>query len=93
MALVVMQVYRTAQVEAKKKAVIERDTDVLTPEELVKHKDEVAAAVLKELQTWQKYKCFSRKARNQASNIIDTRWVFKWKYEALPSGEKRRITQ
>ncbi|MAD34454.1 MAG: hypothetical protein CMJ88_11970, partial [Planctomycetes bacterium] len=91
MALVVMQVYRTAQVEAKKKAVIERDTDVLTPEELVKHKDEVAAAVLKELQTWRKYNCFSRKARCNAQNIIDTRWVFKWKYEALPSGEKRRI--
>ena len=89
--IVTMKVYESVQRLAAKKAVIERDTDNLTPEEIVKHKDEIAAAVLKELQTWQKYKCFSRKPRNQSSNIIDTRWVFKWKWELLPSGDKRHI--
>ena len=89
--VVVIQVYPTVARLAEKKAVIERDTDNLTPEEIGKHREEINAAILKELQTWQKYKCFSRKDRRLASNIIDTRWVLKWKWEALPSGEKRRI--
>ena len=37
---------------AHKKQVIERDTDLLTPEELRKHADEVKAAMLSELKQW-----------------------------------------
>ena len=42
--------------------VIETDTGILTKEELNTHKEAVTAAILTELQTWQKYGCFSRKA-------------------------------
>ena len=52
-----------------RKAVIERDTDLLTPEELVKHKDEVLAAVHAELQTWANFQCFSIKARCDAQGL------------------------
>ena len=38
-----------------KRAVIQRDTDMLTDEEMIKHKDELRAAMLKELETWQKF--------------------------------------
>ena len=38
-------------------------------------------AMSKELQTWAKLKCFSRKPRKDARNIVDTRWVLKWKWE------------
>merc|ERR1712012_830905 len=41
----------------------------------------VCQAMLKELQTWQKLNCFSRKLRKDARNIIDTRWVIKWKWD------------
>ena len=74
-----------------KKAVIERDTDNLTAQEMVTHRAELAAAMLKELQTWQKFNCFSRKPRAQARNIIDCRWVLKWKHELLPDHSTRRI--
>ena len=73
-----------------KKAVIERDTDNLTPEEIHTHKDEVYAAMLKELLTWQKYQCFSRRQRAGAQNIIDCRWVLKWKY-VDENGKKVRV--
>ena len=60
---------------------MERDDDVLTPEEVKLHDDEVKAAMFKELITWAKHKCFSRRSRLNAHNIIDCRWVLKWKWE------------
>ena len=57
---------------------------MLTPDEIIKHKAEIEAAILEELKTWAKYKCFSRKDRNKAHNIIDCRWVLKWKYDREP---------
>jgi hypothetical protein len=62
----------------------------LLPEEVVKHKLEIEAAMLLELQTWAKYKCFSRRPRAGAKNIIDCRWVLKWKWVKLPDGTQRR---
>merc|ERR1712012_284501 len=62
-----------------KSSVISRDDELLTPEETKKHWPEVCQAMLKELQTWQKLNCFSRKLRKDARNINDTRWVLKWK--------------
>ena len=46
---------------------------------------EVKKAILKELQTWAKLKCFSRKSRSTARNIIDVRWVIKFKWEVPTS--------
>ena len=46
--------------QVNKKMVVERDTDLLTREELVKHRLEVIAAIVAELKTWLKYKCFCR---------------------------------
>ncbi len=37
--------------------------------------------MLKELLTWANLRCFSRKKRADARNIIDTRWVLKFKWE------------
>ena len=74
-----------------KKAVIERDTDLLTKEEISKFDKEVTAAIVKELQTWLKYGCFTRRKRSDARNIVDCKWVIKWKHELLPDGTTRRI--
>ena len=60
---------------------VERDDDVLTAEEIKSHSDEVNAAMLKELTTGTKHKCFSRRPRRNAHNVIDCRWVLKWKWE------------
>ena len=53
-----------------KKAVIERDTDLLTSAEMVKHRPEVTTADLEELKTWLKYTCFDRCPRKESRNII-----------------------
>ena len=84
-------VYFKVQQPGIKKAVIERDTDNLTKAEELEHKEEMAAAILKELQTWQHYKCFSRRSRQTARNIIDSRWVTKWKWVKMPDGKDRRV--
>ena len=76
-------VFKTTE-EGTRRVVTQRDDDLLTSVELQQHKPEVEAAMLKELQTWAKLKCFSRKQRSQARNIIDTKWVVKWKFE-LPT--------
>ena len=62
-----------------KKITIERDTDLLTKSELDEHWRDVLEAMLAELEQWQQFGGFSRKWRKQARNIIDVRWVFKWK--------------
>ena len=74
-----------------KKSVIERDTDLLTKDELIKFSTEVAAAILAELKTWLKFQCFTRRARNTARNVVDCKWVIKWKNEVLEDGKTRRI--
>ena len=52
-----------------RQAVVQRDDDLLTAEQLKKHGAEVQAAMLKELQTWAKLKCFSRRPRQGARNV------------------------
>ena len=64
-----------------RKQIVKRDDDILSPQQVKDHWPEVSAAMLKELQTWAKLKCFSRKSRRLAHNIIDTKWVNKFKWE------------
>ena len=63
-----------------KREVIQRDTDLLSPQEMINHKDLVDAATLEEFKTWVKYNCFKRLPRSKARNLIDSRFVSKWKY-------------
>ena len=76
---------------ANKKTVVETQTDLVTRDELVKHRTEVMASILNELQTWLKFQCFERRPRYGARNIMDCKWVIKWKLEILPDGKTRRV--
>ena len=67
-------------VAGAKKAVIDQDTDLLTPEEFRKHTAEVAAAVLEELKVWTDHRCVKRRPRAGPRNVLDRRWVGKWKW-------------
>ena len=62
-----------------KKAVVETDQDLLTNEEYGKHAKEVVTSIKDELKTWIDHKCFRRRARQGAWNVLDVRWVGKWK--------------
>ena len=64
-----------------KKIAVQRDDDMLTKEEIAAHLEEVEAAMLEELKAWAKYNCFTRRERRGARNVIDCRWVLKWKWE------------
>ena len=51
---------------------MQRDDGLLTADQVKEHWDEVQKARLKELHIWNDHKCFSRKLRRDAQNIIDT---------------------
>ena len=62
-----------------KQAIIEKSYDILTPEEERRYADLVHAAVRKELDSWIEHGTVQQVAKSGASNIIDCRWLFKWK--------------
>jgi hypothetical protein len=64
-----------------RRAVVKRDDDVLTEEQIRKEWPAIQAAMQKELQTWVDLKCIARKKRKDARNIIDVKWVLKYKWE------------
>ena len=78
--------------EAVKRAVVEREDDTLTADELVKHKTLVLAGIREELITWIKHNCFVRKPRRNARNILDVRWVAKWKFVKADNVAKGNAT-
>jgi len=80
--VVVVRFYHAKAGKPAKRIVnVERDDNLLTAEEVKKHAEEVKAAMLKELQTWASHTCFSRRSRHGARNIIDCKWVLKWKWD------------
>ena len=74
-----------------KTAVIQRETDLLTPEELNQHADLAAAAVLEELKVWDRHGCFQRQWKRYAYNVMDSRFVAKWKKVLDKNGKWIRI--
>ena len=65
--------------QGTKKAVIERETDLLTPDELRTNRPAVEAAILEELRIWVKYQTFARHKRVGVQNIMSSKYVSKWK--------------
>ena len=43
-----------------------------------------------ELATWHKHRCFEWRSRKRTRNMIDCRWVLKWKAIIGPSGSRQR---
>ena len=71
----ILRVFNTG----KREIVVEREMNVLTLEEARAHEVEVRQAMKDELQRWAGLKAFQRFPKDQADNIIDSRWVLKWK--------------
>ncbi len=61
-----------------RRQVVQRNDDLLTPEETKREWAQCCQAMRKEIQTWVGLNNISRKPRDKARNIIDTRWVLKW---------------
>ncbi len=64
-----MLTFKTSSAGARR-IVTQRGDDLLTPEETEQRWPGVEAVMLKELLTWAKLKCFSRKPKHMTRNII-----------------------
>ena len=73
--------------EFTKKLTIEKELNNLSPDEVAKHRAAVLAADLKELKQLFDLGTFKRIKRRDAHNIVDVRWVRKWKKDPT-TGEK-----
>ena len=71
----VVQVFPTGA----RKTVVERAQNILTREEALQHEAACNKAMLEELQRWLILGAFERVGKKYASNVIDARWVLKWK--------------
>ena len=71
----VLNVYLNA--DAKKKVIeSERDTDLLTAQEFIDHRQEVDEATVKEYETWHKYgHCFEWTRKGKCKVLIDAKLV------------------
>ena len=63
----------------KLQAVIKREFDNLTKEEIIQYAKLVNEAKLEELKRWHSLECFVRMPRHKARNKVDGTWVLKWK--------------
>ncbi|CAE7335666.1 RNR1 [Symbiodinium sp. CCMP2592] len=72
-------------------AVIQRESDLLTTSEIRQNQAAVDAATLEELRIWMKYGCFERAPRASSYNVMDSKFVTKWKKTKNPQGQEVRI--
>ena len=66
--------------DGQQQAAIVKSFDILTPEEKLKHKSEIRKVKAKEIHGLHGLGCFSRKPKREAHNVIDIKWVIKWKW-------------
>ena len=76
----------------QREQLIEKTLNVLTAEEARQHEAECKKAMIDELRRWQSLGAFERCPRSQADNLIDARWVLKWKVVAGKRLIKARLT-
>jgi len=62
-----------------KRTVVEREQNIISREEALKHEKECNQAMLDELKRWLNLGAFERVSKKHAGNVIDARWVLKWK--------------
>ena len=60
--------------------VVQRDSALLKPDEVLKNWPQVLQSIQAELETWAKHGCISRKARAKVRGSTDVTWVLKWKH-------------
>ena len=72
-------------------AVIQRVNNLITRDEALKHSHECKTAMIKELERWCKHKAWVRKSRKDCHNVLQSRWVLKWKNMKDGRGVKARL--
>ena len=62
-----------------KRTVVERANNILSIDEARQHQAEVNKAMHDELLRWANLRAFERMPKAHAHNVVDSRWVLKWK--------------
>ena len=62
-----------------KRTVVERENNILSRDEALQHEKACNQAMLDELKRWLNLGAFERCQKEHAGNVIDARWVLKWK--------------
>ena len=63
----------------QKRTVVERENNIISLDEARAHVKECDKAMFDELTRWHSLGAFERMPKRQATNVIDARWVLKWK--------------
>eukprot|EP00971_Amphidinium_carterae_P001637 32933-Amphidinium_carterae.1 len=75
---------------ADARANVQREDDALTAKDMEDNWADVQREMREELTRWTKYKCIERRPRNRCKNIIDIRWVIRWKFIVCPVTNVRK---
>ena len=70
---------RNRSKSSAKVKISKRTDDVLTADEIKRHPDLIKQAIKDELSLWVKCQIMTRAPRSGASNVVTSRFVFKWK--------------
>ena len=72
-------------------AVIERVNNILDRQEALNHVEECREAMMLELLRWVKHKAWKRGNKRQATNVLKSKWVLKWKDIGSGDSKARKI--
>ena len=82
-----MRVYVSA---TAKRAVVVKEDDLLTKADIQANPVKVSKALYTELKTWFDNKCFKMQEISTSTNIMTSRFVYKWKFVKNEKGEMER---
>ena len=82
-----LRVYVTA---AAKRAVVVKEDDLLTKKDIADNPIQVAQAMTAELKIWTDNHCFEKQLLSQATNVMTSRYVYKWKFITDANGTQVR---
>ena len=74
-----------------KRAVVVKEDDLLSKNEMIKHAKEVSVAIVLEIQIWIENKCFKLGLLKDCRNVMTSRYVAKWKWIKNPDGTWTRV--
>ena len=83
-----LRVYVSA---AAKRAVDVKEDDLLTKQDIMNNPKQVSSALLTELKIWLDNRCFAKELLSKATNIMTSRYVYKWKFVKDESGKEQKI--
>ena len=86
--LATMRVYIT---QNTKRAVVVKEDDLLSKQELLTHAKDVSVATIAELNIWINNVCFKKRLLKGAQNVMTSRYVAKWKWIKSATGWERII--